>query len=442
MPKFIKRQKNNTTRKEKKEKKILFQSPKGMHDILPQEQLYWDEIKKVSCQVADFYNFSRIDTPILEAAEIFERGVGESTEIIEKQMYIIRTKGGNRLALRPEGTAPIIRSYLQHGLGKLGQPLKLYYNSPMFRYERPQAGRYRQFHQIGFEIIGGSDDPIFDAQIVLIIYRLIQDLKIKNLTIQINSIGCKGCRLIYRKKLQNYYNKLTQKKICVDCQRRLSANPLRLLDCKNKDCVLIKEQAPIILDNLCNFCNNHFKVVLEFIDEVKLPYRLNHFLVRGLDYYNRTVFEIFTEGVDTALASGGRYDSLAEMLGGRKVAAVGGGVGVERLVELMKFNRAGNLLIKNKPKAFLIHIGEQAKKQSLVLIEEFRKSGIKIIESLGKDSLRSQLRAADKEKADLALILGQKEAFEESIIIRNMKSGNQETVPLRMVVKEAKKWIK
>ncbi|MEE8131754.1 MAG: histidine--tRNA ligase [Candidatus Paceibacterota bacterium] len=444
MPKSIKHQKNKVVRKGKKEKKTLFQSPKGMHDILPQEQPYWEKIRRVSNQIADFYNFSRIDTPILEMAEIFERGIGEGTDIIEKQMFTIRTKGGDRLVLRPEGTAPIIRSYLQHGLSRLSQPMKLYYNGPMFRYEKPQAGRYRQFHQVGFETIGGDDDPIFDAQIILITYQLIKELKIKNLTIQINSIGCKNCRPAYRRKLQSYYNKFGQNEICKDCQRRLVINPLRLLDCKNENCALIREQAPILLNNhnLCQSCNNHFKETLEFIDELKLPYNLNPFLVRGLDYYNRTVFEIFTEGVNVALASGGRYDYLAEMLGSRKRAAVGSSIGIERLVEVMKTQGFGGLSIRSKPKAFLIHIGEQAKKQSLGLIEEFRKSGIKVIESLWKDSLKSQLRVADKEEATLSLILGQKEVFEESIIIRDMRSGAQETVPLRKAVEEVKKRLK
>ncbi len=426
----------------KKEKKILFQSPKGMHDILPNDQPYWEKIRKVGREIADFYNFSRIDTPILEMSEIFEHSIGEATDIVEKQMFSLRTKGGDRLALRPEGTAPIIRAYLQHGLSRTGQPLKLYYNGPMFRYEKPQAGRYRQFHQIGFEIIGSDDDPIFDAQTILIAYQLIKELKIKDLTIQINSIGCKNCRPTYQRKLQNYYNKLGPGKICGDCRRRLTTNPLRLLDCKEANCAAVRERAPILLDNLCQSCNNHFKATLEFIDELKLPYNLNNFLVRGLDYYNRTVFEIFAEGIDAALASGGRYDYLAEMLGGRKTAAVGSGLGVERLVELMKNKGLAGLPVKSKPKAFLIYIGEQAKKQSLGLIEEFRKSGIKVTESLGRDSLKSQLRIADKEEATLSLILGQKEVFEESIIIRDMRSGAQETVPFGKVVEEVRKRLK
>lgn len=440
MSKISKRQ--NKKNVDKKKSKIVFQSPRGMHDILPDEQPYWERLRKVSRGIADFYNFSRIDTPLLESREIFERTVGESTDIIEKQMFTLRTKGGDRLALRPEFTAPIIRAYFQHGLSRLGQPLKLYYEGPLFRYDKPQAGRYRQFHQIGFEMVGGDDDPIFDAQIILITQRLIESLKIKNLTIQVNSVGCRNCRPAYQRRLRNYYDKFGSGKICKDCRRRLEINPLRLLDCKNESCENIKKQAPIFLDTLCHSCNNHFKAVLEYVDELKLPYTLNLLLVRGLDYYNRTVFEIFAENDGTALAGGGRYDYLSETLGYRKTAGVGASLGAERLIELMKIQGIGGLPIESKPKAFLIHIGDAAKKQSLNLIEEFRKNGIKIIESLGRDSIKSQLRLADKEETALSLILGQKEVFEESVIIRDMKSGAQETVPMKKVVEEVKKRLR
>jgi len=436
MPKFIKYKKKKNT---EKEKKFLFQSPKGMHDILPSEQAWWEKIRKTSQEIANFYNFSRIDTPILESAEIFERGVGANTDIVEKQMFIVKTKGGDRLALRPENTAGIIRAYLEHGLSHLPQPLKLYYFGPFFRYEQPQAGRYRQFHQIGFEILGGEDDPIYDAQIILSTFRLIEELKIKKPVIQLNSIGCKNCRSVYRKKLQDYYRKLPSK-ICKDCRRRLILNPLRLLDCKNENCEKAKTQAPIILDCLCGACRKHFRETLEYLDELNLPYVLNSYLVRGLDYYNRTVFEFVAEGQQISLGGGGRYDYLGEMLGARKssLPAVGSSLGVERIIEAMK---AQGIAFPNKikAKAFLIQIGKPAKKMSLRLIEAFRSSGIKIIESVGKESLKSQLKIADKEEVEIALILGQREVFEENIIIRDMKSGAQETVPIAKVVDEVKR---
>ncbi len=444
MPKKLNLQK----KKGKKEKKVLTQSPKGMHDILPGEQPWWEKIRKVGKNIADFYNFLRIDTPILESAEVFERS-GEATDLVEKQMYFVKTKGGDRLVLRPEGTAPIMRAYLQHGLAKISQPLKLYYFGQMFRYEQPQAGRYREFNQIGFEIIGGKEDPIYDAQVILTIYRLIEELKIKNAIVQINSIGCRNCRAVYRRRLVDYYkNKLDR--LCRDCRRRYATNPMRLLDCKNEKCLAVRAGAPIILDNLCSYCKTHFKNVLEYLDALSLPYVLNHYLVRGLDYYNRTVFEIFVEdsnleasrvGGGLAIASGGRYDYLVEMLGGRQAPGVGGSLGVERLIEAMKL-RGLSAPDKSGAKIFLVYIGSEAKKKSLSIIEEFRKADVGIIESFGKESLKVQLAMADKKGAEMALIFGQKEVFEDNIIIRDMKSGMQETMPLARAVEEAKRRLK
>ncbi len=398
-------------------------------------------------------------------------------DIIEKEMYFVKTKGGDRLVLRPEGTAPVVRAYIQHGLSKMSQPLRLFYIGPMFRHEQPQSGRFRQHHQVGFEILGGNNDPIYDIFTILAPFRLLEELKIKNLMIQINSIGCKNCRSAYSKKIQEYY-KGKQDKICKDCKKRLAIRPLRLLDCKNEKCAEIKIEAPIIIDKICANCKNHLKSILEHLDELSLPYSINPYLVRGLDYYNGMVFEIFSEtkkeiNVDLlrqssseasnngnssdknngqnkeskektlnfTLASGGRYDGLAEMLGGPKISAVGGSVGIERAIEAMKFYGVSGVL-KNEVKVFLIHIGEEAKKKNVFISEELRKAGIKTVEYFGKDSLKFQLRAADKGNASLTLIIGQKEVFEESVIIRNMKTGVQEAVPLKRVGEEVKKRIK
>ena len=454
--------KKTKIKKDKKSgNKILLQSPKGMHDILPENQLFWEKVRISANKIADFYNFLRIDTPILESAEIFEK-TGEGTDIVEKEMYFVKTKGGDRLVLRPEGTAPVIRAYIQHGLSKMTQPLRLFYIGPMFRHEQPQSGRFRQHHQVGFEILGGDNDPIYDIFTILTIFRLLEELKIKNLIIQINSIGCKQCRSAYSKKLQEYY-KEKQNKICQNCKKRLVNHPLRLLDCKNENCALIKIGAPVIIDKICNNCKNHFKSVLENLDELSLPYSINPYLVRGLDYYNGTVFEIFSEvkkekiddnenndgqnkeskekNLNFTLASGGRYDGLAEMLGGPKIFAMGGSVVIERAIEAMKFYGASGVS-KNEVKVFLIHIGEEAKKKNIFISEELRKVGIKTVEYFGKDSLKSQLRAANKGNAFLTLIIGQKEVFEESVIIRNMKTGVQESVPLKKVGEEVKKRIK
>ncbi|MBI1838749.1 MAG: histidine--tRNA ligase, partial [Candidatus Colwellbacteria bacterium] len=320
----------------------------------------------------------------------------------------------------------------------LPQPLKLYYFGPVFRHEKPQAGRFRQFNQLGFEIVGGESDPIYDAQIIIAAYRFLQEAKIKDLVVQINSIGCRACRPNYRKKLIDYYKK---QKLCRDCVRRLEKNPLRLLDCKNEICKPAKLNAPSILDSLCSACKSHFREALEFLDEVKIPYALNPRLVRGLDYYNRTVFEIFTDGNELALAAGGRYDYLTEILGGRDTKAVGVAMGIERIVEILSAENSSGIQ-KGKSKVFLIHVGDVTKRKGLALIEEFRRENLPIVEVLGKDSLSAQLERASKAKSPMALIFGQKEAYEESIILRSMETGVQELIPLSKIVDEVKKRLK
>ncbi len=414
-----------------------------MHDILPEEATLWDKATKAFRDITEFYNFSPIATPIVEQLELFARGIGEETDIVNKEMFTIRTKGGDQLALRPENTAGIVRSYIEHGMSHQPHPVRLAYFGPFFRHEKPQAGRLRQFHQAGFEIFSTENDPLYDAQIMLASYRFIEMLKIKGVTAQINTIGCKICRPNYRKTLTSYY-KSHEKKLCGDCRRRLPINPLRLLDCKNESCQPFKEQVPTTLDHLCSICKSHFKELLEYLEDVKLPYSLNHFLVRGLDYYTKTVFE-FTldpvsgeENLNLALGGGGRYDYLVETLGGKSTPAVGVALGIERLLEVMRKRGIGGA-VRSRERVFLIHIGDLAKKKGLSLIEMLREGNIHVMESLGKESMAAQLRNADKLQTPFALIFGQKEAYEESIIIRDMKTGAQETVPLAKLVAAIKK---
>ena len=426
--------------KKAKQKKTAYQSVKGMHDILPDDQPLWDKVRTATKHVGEFYNFLRIDTPILESAELFEKGLGARTDIVEKEMFVVKTKGGDKLVMRPEFTSAVMRAYFQHGLGQFGQPVKLYYEGPVFRHEQPQAGRFRQFYQAGFEILGAESDPIYDAQTILGVYRILEELKVKNVTVHINSIGCHKCRTAYIKKLEAYYKKNAQK-ICKNCKARLTHNPLRVLDCKDEKCQLIKADAPIILDFLDTECKAHFTKVLEYLDEVKIPYLIDSHLVRGLDYYNRTVFELFTEGIAYAIGGGGRYDYLSETLKLGKLSAVGSAIGMERVIEALKASGKG-VAAKASAKVFLVHMGDEAKKRGLALIEEFRKAGLRVNESFGKDSLKSQLRVADKDRAHFAMILGQKEVFEGSIIIRDMQTGTQESVPLERAVEEIKKRLK
>lgn len=406
-----------------------------MHDILPADQPLWEKLRKVARELGEDYNFERIDTPLVEPMALFERTAGESSDIVEKQMYVLKTKEDDSLVLRPEATASVARAYVEHGMAHVPQPVKLYYFGPLYRHEQPQEGRVRQFHQAGFEIIGGDSDAVYDAQIVAVAYRFLEEMKVGKLEIRINSIGCKQCRPIYRKKLVDYYK---SRPSCKTCKRRITVNPLRVLDCKEKECATTKAGAPAMIDSLCTGCRGHFKLVLEYLDELGLSYMLDNQLVRGLDYYSRTVFEIFTEGWDAALAGGGRYDYLLELLGAKATPAVGCAMGLER-VGLALARQGTPVTAKQKNRVHFIHIGDLAKKKSLSLIEALRRGGVHVAESLGKDSLKGQLAAADKAGAELALIFGQMEAFEESIIIRDLKTGAQETVLLTKFVEAVKK---
>lgn len=426
--------------KEKNNEEIL-KTPKGMHDILPEEGRWWEKVNKATEKVTEFYGFQKIETPILEHAGLFARTVGEETDIVQKEMYTVKTKGGDILALRPEGTASIARAFLEHSLSKSSPLQKFWYEGTMFRYENPQAGRLRQFHQIGLEVLGGVGDPMYDAQVIIAMYRLLEDLRIKNVTLRINSIGCKVCRPAYKRQLQSHY-KNTLKKLCGDCNKRYKDNPLRLLDCKNEKCQQFKEDAPNFFDKLCGNCSSHLKAVLEYMDELGVPYILDNQLVRGLDYYSKTVFEFYAEGENSwALGGGGRYDYLVEMLGGRATPGVGGAFGVERIIETMK-SQGVNLPERTPKKTFIVHVGDLAKKKSLKIIEELRHANISVTEALSKDSLKAQLKAADKEGASIALILGQKEIFEGNIIIRDLKNSLQESVPIERMVDEIKKRLK
>jgi len=410
-------------------KKPKFQTPTGMHDILPPEQKYFQKIYEVSENIANFYQFKKIETPILEETELFSKGIGLATDIVGKQMFTLRTKGGDCLTLRPEGTAPVVRAYIKHGMFNLSQPVKLWYFGPCFRYEKPQAGRYRQFWQFGFEVFG-EESPVIDAQIIQIFYNILRELKLKNLIIEINSIGDSQCRPYYKKLLMSYFRS-RESSLCADCRRRLRENPLRILDCQEEKCQRIISQAPQMIDHLCESCHSHFKEVLEFLDEIELPYRLNPYLVRGLDYYTKTVFEIYEDSEEGraqgALTGGGRYDALVKLLGGKDTPAVGASTGIERTIAAMK-TKAIRLPQESRPKIYLAQLGTLAKRKSLRLLEDFRKAKIQVSESFGRDSLKAQLARADKIEVKYTLILGQREALEGTIIIRDMKTGRQETI--------------
>lgn len=428
----------------KKQKQEMIRAPKGMHDMLHGDIRYLERILEVAREISEFYGFLPIQTPHLEEARLFLRPLGETSDVVEKEMYTLRTKGGDFLALRPEGTAPIVRAYFENGMGSWPQPVKLYYEGSFFRHEKPQRGRFREFRQFGAEALG-SDDAVLDALTIKVAYLILRELGFKNIIVNINSIGDKLCRPAYKKELTNYYRKKFNY-LCQNCKRRLKDNPMRILDCKESGCAEFKAQAPQMIEHLCEGCKAHFQSVLEFLDAGEIPYLLDNYLVRGFDYYGRTVFEIFLEedkketaagpaegkagehgSGPVALAGGGRYDDLSAILGAKLLPAVGFSAGMERIVHEMK-----RLEIKPKlhpeAKVFLIHIGPAAKKRAFTLMEELRAGGIFAGESISRDNLKTQLNIAAKIGAKLALILGQKEAMDGTIMMRDMDEGLQETV--------------
>jgi len=432
---------NSQENSPKKKKNYKFQTIRGMRDILPEDQIYWGKIRKVVEKIAYDYNYGRIDTPVVESTNLFERATGEDTDIVEKEMYKFETTSGKKVSLRPEGTPGVVRAYIEHGLRTKASPIKLYYIGPMFRHDRPQKGRYREFFQFGFEAIG-EQDPILDAQIIQTSLRIINAIGIgsNKLDVQLNSIGCKECRPNYNKLLISYLKNRKQS-LCMNCKNRLDKNPLRVLDCKEEKCTQVIAQAPQSVDHLCPDCKKHFTFLLECLDELKIAYAINPHLVRGLDYYTKTVFEIWAKDDEegrTALGGGGRYDYLVEKLGGKKTPAVGFAAGMDRLVEEMKKRKIKGLK-PPQPKVFLAQLGDLAKMKSLSVFQGLEKAGITVAESFGRGNLKAQLKKANQMGVELVLIMGQRESLDETVIVKDMIGGNQEVVTLKKAVKEVKK---
>jgi histidyl-tRNA synthetase len=404
------------------------QTLRGMRDIVPSEQRYWRYIYRKAEELTSSYGYERIDTPILEETSLFVRSAGKQSDVVEKELFSFIDKGNDNVSLRPEGTAPLVRAYINHGMINQPQPVKMYYWGPMFRYERPQHGRFRQHHQFGVEVFGDAN-PVQDSEIILLAHLFYKELGIKT-AIHINSLGCAQCRPSYSAELVAYYRS-KRSQICEDCKRRLAKNPLRLLDCKEPGCQPVKESAPHIVDFLDDECKNHLMRVLEYLDDLQVPYVLNPHLVRGFDYYNRTVFEMMlaeeNEMGQVALGGGGRYDTLVEQLGGRPTPACGFGIGIERVILQLK---AQQIEPKDdrRPDIFLAQLGDAARRKAFVLFEELRSSGIPVTANFSKGSLKGQLEIANRLGAKYTVILGQKEVIDGTILIRDMESGMQEIV--------------
>lgn len=417
-------------------KKRPIQAIKGMRDVLPDEQRYWRFINESVEKLAVQYGYKRIDTPIVEETDLFVRSIGTTTDIVEKEMYSFKDKGEDNLTLRPEMTAPIIRAYIEHGMVNLPQPVKLYYFGQCFRREKPQAGRYRQFFQYGFEVIG-EEDPVVDAQLIHLAYRLYAKLNVK-IGVHINCIGCNECRPDYLKAFKEYLRK-HRNNLSELSKKRLLKNALRILDSKEAEDQEIIKEAPQQVDYLCEACKKHFISVLEYLDELEVPYNLNHTIVRGLDYYSRTTFEVFAEGGEdgrqTALCGGGRYDGLVEQMGGLPTPAVGFAGGVERFINLLK-DTDTKVNDYSKPVVFVAQLGVEARKKALKLFEQLYAKNVPVAENMAKSGLKPQLEMANKLGVRYCLIIGQKEMVDGTVMIRDMEGGIQEIVDANKAVDE------
>ena len=411
----------------------MYKAPRGTFDILPQEQAYWRYIEKGASYLCALYGYQRLSTPIFEDSGLFARTATGGTDITDKEMYLFKDRSGQDLALRAEGTAPVCRAYLEHGLFNSPQPVKLYYSGPTFRYERPQAGRYRQHHQFGFEALGEAD-PALDAEVIELAQRFFLSLGLSELSIHLNSIGCKICQPRYLEVLKQHYSRL-KSSLCTDCKTRLDKNPLRLLDCKQGACQKLAETTPKITDHLCPECQQHFRSVQKYLSILDIPFQLNHRLVRGLDYYTRTVFEIEPqgEGGQSTLGGGGRYDNLIEELGGRPTPAVGFAAGIERIIINLKRQKT-IIPPMSHPVAFIAHLGEEPKLEAIKLASRLREDGIAVILATGDKSLKSQMRQANSLGSDYAIIIGEQEVKKHDMMLRDMRSKEQKTLALDEIV--------
>ena len=437
----MKKIKSGTASKENKKKTEEIASPKGMRDLINEEYYNFQGFFEKAQEVAIYYGFKPIETPIMEYENTFTRSIGEGTDIVDKEMYTLKTKGGDHLALRPEHTAPLVRAYVEHGMQTMPQPVMMYHSGPVFRHDKPQRGRYRQFWQFDADALG-SDKSIMDAIIIKTCLSILEETGATNLSIDINSIGDKECRNGYTRELVNYYKKHLNQLPAID-RERLKTNPLRILDSKEEKTKEINENAPDSVSFLCPSCKKHFKEVLEYLEELEIPYNINKNLVRGLSYYTRTVFEVLEQkgaedGTPLALAGGGRYDYLARQIGSKKdVPAVGFSIGVDRIVASPWYKKLTPRILK-KPKIYFIQLGAEAKLKSLNIIEILRKAHIPIAQSLSKDSLGSQLAIAEKLSIPYAIIFGVKEAIDNSVIVRDMASRSQDTVKLKKLLEYLK----
>ncbi|KAB0669699.1 histidine--tRNA ligase [Oryzomonas sagensis] len=399
---------------------------KGFNDILPTESERWQYIERAARRVFELNGFSEIRVPIMEKTELFCRSIGDATDIVEKEMYTFTDKGDNSITLRPEGTASVMRAFIEHKLYAQDPVAKLYYLGPMFRYERPQKGRYRQFHQIGAEITG-VNAPLADAQVLNMLVQFFREIGLDEPSLQINSLGCPECRPAYRAALVAFLEERLDR-LCEDCKRRFTTNPLRTLDCKVPGCVEATAGAPSMLDHLCGDCSDHFASVKRYLDSTATPYNINPRMVRGLDYYTRTTFELVTSllGSQSAVAAGGRYDGLISDLGGPAIPGIGFAIGFERVALLL-----GDKDFSRQPDLFIATMGAGERDFAFRLMHELLRSGVRVEMDYEGKSLKSQMRRADKLGARYSVVIGENEVTSGKAAFKRMEDGEQMEAPLK-----------
>lgn len=405
----------------------MIQKLKGTRDILPKEVETWQYIEEKAKELFEKYGYKEIRTPVIESLDLFQRGVGETTDVVQKEMYNFEDKGGRKIALRPEGTAGVVRAYIENGLSSEPSPIKLWYKMSMYRYENVQKGRQREFNQIGVELFG-SDSYMADIEIIQMCNKFFEKLNIKDIELNINSIGCPKCREKYKEALKEYIRP-NLSEYCDTCKTRFEKNPMRILDCKEETCKKLNENAPRILDYLCEECKTHFENVKNALNELGISYKVDSNIVRGLDYYTKTVFEFVSKIDGLTVLGGGRYDGLAEELGGAKTPAIGFATGMERLIDVFKANNKDLDLEKNM-QVFVAYLGDKANLYATKYVELLRDNGIYAEKDIMGRSLKAQLKYADKKKAKFVLTIGDNEIESKKAPLKNMETGEISQIDL------------
>lgn len=407
----------------------LLQRPKGTKDLLPEDTCKWQNVEDIAKLTLEGYGYKEIRVPVFEHTELFQRGVGETTDVVQKEMYTFDDKGGRSITLRPEGTAGAVRAYLENGMGSMPSPVKLWYNMAMYRYENVQKGRLREFHQIGAELIGASS-YLADVETILLAKSLFENLNIPNIELNINSIGCPKCRAEYQKVLKEFIGKNLDE-YCDTCKTRFDKNPMRILDCKEKHCKELNVGAPKMIDYLCEECKEHFENVKKSLEAMNVKYTVDSSIVRGLDYYTKTVFEFVDGESGLTVLGGGRYDGLVEEFGGTPTPAVGFATGVERLMEMYeKANPEEAQSLELVPDLYIVSVGNEENIRAMQISEELRKNFVIVERDIMERSFKAQMKYADKIKADYLLVIGENELATNKAKIKDMKTGEEVEVDL------------